>query len=68
MTDAKRHEEVADMAANGFVTVSTSDQGTPFVESYGLLLASILLGSNGKPPAGEPEPEPTTEELEAMGV
>jgi len=51
MTDAKRHEEVADMAANGFVTVSTSDPGTPFVESYGLLLASILLGSNGKPPA-----------------
>ncbi len=39
------------MASNGFVTVSAADQGTPFVESYGLLLASILLGSNGKPPA-----------------
>ncbi len=51
MADAKRSEEVVDMASNGFVTISSSSQGTPFVESYGLLLASILLGSNGKPPA-----------------
>lgn len=50
MADAKGHEKMTDMATNGFVTVSTADQGTPFVESYGLLLASVLLGSNGKPP------------------
>lgn len=36
---------------NGFVTIASSDQGTPFVEAYGLLLASVLLGSNGKPPS-----------------
>ncbi len=43
--------EVPETATNGFVTIASSDQGTPFVEAYGLLLASILLGSNGKPPA-----------------
>jgi capsular exopolysaccharide synthesis family protein len=39
------------MKLNGFVTIGSSSQGTPFVEAYGLLLASVLLGSNGKPPA-----------------
>ncbi len=38
------------MEMNGFVTIASSDQGTPFVEAYGLLLASVLLGSNGRPP------------------
>ncbi|MGH2376742.1 MAG: CpsD/CapB family tyrosine-protein kinase [bacterium] len=38
------------MKTQGFATVASSDQGTPFVEAYGLLLASVLLGSNGKPP------------------
>jgi capsular exopolysaccharide synthesis family protein len=36
---------------NGFVTIASASQGTPFVEAYGLLLASVLLGSNGKPPS-----------------
>jgi capsular exopolysaccharide synthesis family protein len=39
------------MEMNGFVTIASTDQGTPFVEAYGLLLASVLLGSNGKPPS-----------------
>lgn len=39
------------MTTNGFVTIASADQGTPFVEAYGLLLASVLLGSNGKPPS-----------------
>lgn len=39
------------MEMTGFVTIASSDQGTPFVEAYGLLLASVLLGSNGKPPS-----------------
>lgn len=39
------------VSANGFVTVASADPGTPFVEAYGLLLASLLLGSNGKPPS-----------------
>ncbi len=38
------------MRMNGFVTIASADQGTPFVEAYGLLLASVLLGHNGKPP------------------
>jgi capsular exopolysaccharide synthesis family protein len=38
------------MKVNGFVTIASADQGVPFVEAYGLLLASVLLGSNGKPP------------------
>ncbi len=36
---------------NGFVTIASASQGTPFVEAYGLLLASVLLGTNGKPPS-----------------
>jgi succinoglycan biosynthesis transport protein ExoP len=36
---------------NGFVTIASAAQGTPFVEAYGLLLASVLLGSNGRPPS-----------------
>lgn len=36
---------------NGFVTIASANQGTPFVEAYGLLLASVLLGNNGKPPS-----------------
>jgi len=51
MADAERLDGVPEMGMNGFVTIASADQGTPFVESYGLLLASILLGSNGKPPA-----------------
>lgn len=39
------------MQMNGFVTIASLDEGTPFVEAYGLLLASVLLGSNGKPPS-----------------
>ncbi|MDR7418482.1 MAG: CpsD/CapB family tyrosine-protein kinase [Armatimonadota bacterium] len=39
------------MKLNGFVTIGSAPQGTPFVEAYGLLLASVLLGSNGKPPS-----------------
>ncbi len=39
------------MKMNGFVTVASADQGTPFVEAYGLLLVSVLLGSDGKPPS-----------------
>lgn len=39
------------MKSNGFVTIASVDQSTPFVEAYGLLLASVLLGSNGKPPS-----------------
>lgn len=39
------------MEARDFVTIASSDQGTPFVEAYGLLLASVLLGSDGKPPS-----------------
>jgi succinoglycan biosynthesis transport protein ExoP len=39
------------MKLNGFVTIGSTPQSTPFVEAYGLLLASVLLGSNGKPPA-----------------
>ncbi len=39
------------MKMNGFITIASADQGTPFVEAYGLLLASVLLGSNGKPPS-----------------
>lgn len=35
---------------DGFVTIASSDQGAPFVESYGRLLATILLGSDGKAP------------------
>lgn len=36
---------------DGFVTIASADQGTPFVEAYGLLLASVLLGGgNGTPP------------------
>jgi len=38
------------MKMNGFVTIASAEQGVPFVEAYGLLLASVLLGSNGKPP------------------
>lgn len=37
-------------ASSAFLTIESADQGTPFVEAYGLLLASILLGQNGKPP------------------
>lgn len=37
------------MQMNGFVTIASSAEGTPFVEAYGLLLASVLLGSNGHP-------------------
>ena len=39
------------MAKSGLVTVASADPGTPFVEAYGMLLASLLLGSNGKPPS-----------------
>lgn len=39
------------MKMNGFVTIASADQGTPFAEAYGLLLASVLLGNNGKPPS-----------------
>lgn len=39
------------MKLNGFVTIGSTQQGEPFVEAYGLLLASVLLGSNGKPPS-----------------
>lgn len=39
------------MKPNGFVTIGSAPQGTPFLEAYGLLLASVLLGSNGSPPA-----------------
>ncbi len=35
----------------GLVTIASANQGTAFVEAYGLLLASVLLGSNGKPPS-----------------
>jgi capsular exopolysaccharide synthesis family protein len=38
------------MDSNGFVTITTSGQGEQFVEAYGLLLTSVLLGNNGKPP------------------
>jgi capsular exopolysaccharide synthesis family protein len=38
------------MDSNGFVTITSSGQGEQFVEAYGLLLASVLLGNNGKPP------------------
>jgi capsular exopolysaccharide synthesis family protein len=38
------------MDTNGFVTITSSGQGEQFVEAYGLLLASVLLGNNGKPP------------------
>ncbi len=37
------------MEKNGFVTIA-SNQGAPFVEAYGLLLASILLGHDSNPP------------------
>jgi capsular exopolysaccharide synthesis family protein len=36
---------------NGFITIEKAAQGTPFFEAYGLLLASILLGYDGKPPS-----------------
>ncbi len=39
------------MKTDGFVSIATSGQGTQFAEAYGLLLASVLLGGNGKPPA-----------------
>ncbi|MDR7522362.1 MAG: CpsD/CapB family tyrosine-protein kinase [Armatimonadota bacterium] len=32
------------------VTIEESRQGEPLFEAYGLLLASVLLGNNGKPP------------------
>jgi capsular exopolysaccharide synthesis family protein len=38
------------MGSNGFVTITSSGQTEEFVEAYGLLLASVLLGNNGKPP------------------
>lgn len=38
------------MKLNGFVTIGSSQPGAPFMEAYGLLLASVLLGSDGKPP------------------
>jgi capsular exopolysaccharide synthesis family protein len=37
------------MNTNGFVTIASSKEGTPFVEAYGLLLVSVLLGNDGKP-------------------
>jgi succinoglycan biosynthesis transport protein ExoP len=39
------------MKTNGFVKIASSEQGTAFAEAYGLLLASVLLGNNGKPPS-----------------
>jgi capsular exopolysaccharide synthesis family protein len=39
------------VAKTGFVTVASADPGAPFIEAYGMLLASLLLGSNGKPPS-----------------
>ena len=38
------------MQMNGFVTIAASEEGTPFVEAYGLLLVSVMLGNDGKPP------------------
>jgi capsular exopolysaccharide synthesis family protein len=38
------------VSIDGFVTIASSDQGAPFVESYGRLLATILLGSDGQAP------------------
>lgn len=38
------------MQLKEFGTIASANQGTPLVEAYGLLLASVLLGSNGKPP------------------
>lgn len=38
------------MPANEFMTIASTDQGTAFVEAYGLLLASVLLAHNGNPP------------------
>lgn len=46
-----RGKEGAAGKMNGFATIASGRQGTPFVEAYGLLLASVLLGSNGKPPS-----------------
>jgi capsular exopolysaccharide synthesis family protein len=51
---AKPGKEETGLRMNGFVTIASAKQGTPFVEAYGLLLASVLLGSSnggGKPPS-----------------
>jgi capsular exopolysaccharide synthesis family protein len=37
------------MKTNGPVTIASAKDGTPFMEAYGLLLVSVILGSNGKP-------------------
>jgi capsular exopolysaccharide synthesis family protein len=42
--------EATTMRRNGFVTIAGADPNTPFVEAYGLLLASVLLGKNGGTP------------------
>jgi len=37
------------MATNRFTTIAKFQPGAPFVEAYGLLLVSLVLGQNGTP-------------------
>jgi capsular exopolysaccharide synthesis family protein len=37
------------MSNDAFVTIASQKEGSPFVEAYGLLLVSVLLGNDGKP-------------------
>lgn len=37
------------MVANRFTTIAKFQPGVPFVEAYGLLLVSLVLGQNGNP-------------------